>query len=453
MNRRILSAIIALLGVVAIVLAVCSATIWRPSSTAHADLAQTPTQNYVVTEPGVLGVVDSDVTITATAASSDQPVVIAIGHSADVKAWLATDPYVSVTGLSSWTALASTDVTSACPTASATPSASTTASASAAASAAASTAASASATATASTDDNGCTALTATGANPSSSDLWLTSATGTGKATLEIDATDSDLVALIATDGSTAAPQVSLSWPRSVSTPWLIPGLVIGGLLLLIGIFLFLLDIQLRHADEQRRARAAERAARIARADSVATVGIPRIDDPDRPLTRREKRDKERAESLGEEWIDPRTGRVYLDGVEAPTVPQAPASTGVETLTDAEAESAVGAARGSAVVPGLDEESATAHRSARELEDDSALVIAPQGEDDGTAGPEQSPESPADPETADGAQDEAEGAADEGHEAVDGAEDADSAEEPTTEDALDDERDQADQDHQDEEHA
>ena len=48
------------------------------------------------------------------------------------------------------------------------------------------------------------------------------------------------------------------------------------------------------------RQRAAERAARLATADSVSTAGLPRVDDPDRPLTRRETREKERAEADGD---------------------------------------------------------------------------------------------------------------------------------------------------------
>ena len=96
MNRRILSAIIAVLGLLAIVLAVCSATVWRPSATAKATLAASPTQNYVVTQPGVLSRVDSKVTVTATA-DSGEDVFLAVGHSAAVSythLTLPTTPYV-----------------------------------------------------------------------------------------------------------------------------------------------------------------------------------------------------------------------------------------------------------------------------------------------------------------------------------------------------------------------
>jgi len=373
-NRRILSVIIAVLGLVAIVLAVCSATVWRPSSTAQASLAQNPEQHYVVTEPGVLSLVESDVKVTATAAEADQQVLIAVGHAQDVDAWLDSDPYISVTGLEDWNTLTSVAVTTSCPE-EATDDATATAVASDT-----ETTAAASAGATEEASGDGCTPLENSDANPADSDLWITTETGTGSATLEPDTAGSDLVVLVATDGASNAPQLSLSWPRHVSTPWLIPGLVLGGLLLLVGIFLFLIDIQMRRADEQRRARAAERAARMAQADSVATVGIPQIGDPNRPLTRREQRDKERAEQAGEEWVDPRTGAVYLGGVQAPAVPQAPASETEELPAGTDALEVSGAARGSAVVPGLDAETTAAHRADRELEDDTPLAIVEETE-------------------------------------------------------------------------
>jgi len=107
--RRIVSVIATILGLVVIALAVCSATIWRPSATVQATLTQTPDQHYVLTEPGVLGLVDPSVTITATA--EGQPVFLAVAYAVDAKAWLADDPYLSVTGLTDWNTLSATPVT------------------------------------------------------------------------------------------------------------------------------------------------------------------------------------------------------------------------------------------------------------------------------------------------------------------------------------------------------
>ena len=328
MIRRIVSVIATVLGLVVIALAVCSATIWRPSTTVQATLAQTPDQHYVLTEPGVLGLVDPSVTITATA--EGQPVFLAVAYTVDAKAWLADDPYLSVTGLTDWNTLSATPVTERCetadpasaaPTQTASPGADATA-ATQAPTEAATGGATDGATADSSGSGGGCTTLADSNADPSQADLWLKTASGQSTVTLE-NVVEPDTVLLAATDGSGPAPRITLSWPRTVSTPWLIPGIIVGGLLLLAGVFGLLIDIQMRRADSQRRQRASERAARMATADSVTTAGLPRVEDPDRPLTRREVREKERAEAAGEEWMDPRTGVVYIDGVEAPEVPLA----------------------------------------------------------------------------------------------------------------------------------
>lgn len=189
-----------------------------------------------------------------------------------------------------------------------------------------------------------------------------------------------------------------------METPWYFyGGLALGGLLVLAGAFLFFIDLQLRRADVERRTLSAERAARIANADSVSTEGIPQVDDPDRQLTRRELRDKERAEASGEAWTDPRTGRVYLDGIEAPAVPQAPEMPTAdgggdgygygfggygESSIGQEEQSVAGVARGSSVVPGLDEEATQQYRAARGLEglqDGEALAIASDDADASSA--------------------------------------------------------------------
>ena len=324
MIRRIVSVIATILGLVVIALAVCSATIWRPSTTVQATLAQTPDQHYVLTEPGVLGLVDPSVTITATA--EGQPVFLAVAYTVDAKAWLADDPYLSVTGLTDWNTLSATPVTERCETADPASAAPTQTASPGADATAATRAPTGAATDGATADSTGsggaCTTLADSNADPSQADLWLKTASGQGTVTLD-NVVEPGTVLLAATDGSGPAPRITLSWPHAVSTPWLVPGIIAGGLLLLVGVFGLLIDIQMRRADSQRRQRAAERAARLATADSVSTAGLPRVDDPDRPLTRRETREKERAEADGEEWMDPRTGVVYINGVEAPGVPLA----------------------------------------------------------------------------------------------------------------------------------
>ena len=411
MSRRILSVVVTVLGLVLVALAVCSATIWKPSSKAEAKLASGPSQPYVFTAPGVLSGVGSDVTVTASS-SDGKDVHLFVAKAADLDAWMSPDadralPYTVVTRIDADAgSLSSKDETKYCPSASATP------------------AASAQAGATPSSAGTQCSERKANAVTASGSDIWLGEKTGGSSVTFNTaeDADramlprkdiDEQIVVMAMTDGKAPAPGLTVTWERQVETPWYFyGGLVLGGLFVLVGAFLFFIDLQLRRANVDRRTRSAERAARIANADSVSTEGIPQVDDPDRQLTRRELRVKERAEASGEPWTDPRTGRVYLDGIETSSVPQAPeappangygsdpaaglrggSSSGFGDEPDGaygegpggQGDHAVaGVTRGASVVPGLDEAATQQYRAGREpegLQDGEALSIASDAAD------------------------------------------------------------------------
>ena len=411
MSRRILSVVVTVLGLVLVALAVCSATIWKPSSKAEAKLASAPSQPYVFTAPGVLSGVGSDVTVTASS-SDGKDVHLFVARAADLDAWMSPDadralPYTVVTRIDADAgSLSSKDETKYCPSASATP------------------AASAQAGATPSSAGTQCSERKANAVTASGSDIWLGEKTGGSSVTFNTaeDADramlprkdiDEQIVVMAMTDGKAPAPSLTVTWERQVETPWYFyGGLVLGGLFVLVGAFLFFIDLQLRRANVDRRTRSAERAARIANADSVSTEGIPQVDDPDRQLTRRELRLKERAEASGEPWTDPRTGRVYLDGIETSSVPQAPEappangygydpaagiSGGVSGGFGDEPDGAygegpggqgdhavAGVTRGASVVPGLDEAATQQYRAGREpegLQDGEALSIASNAAD------------------------------------------------------------------------
>ena len=409
MSRRILSVVVTVLGLVLVALAVCSATIWKPGSKVEAKFASGPSQPYVITAPGVLSGADSDVTVTASS-SDGKDVHLFVARAADLDAWMSPDadnalPYTVVTSIDADAGtLSSRDETQYCPPANATP--------------APSVAASSQPSASAQAGGSQCSARKAKGVTASGSDIWLGEKTGgssvtfnTGKdadrAMLPRKSVDEQVVVMAMTDGKAPAPGLTISWKRQVETPWYFyGGLVLGSLFVLVGAFLFFIDLQLRRTNVDRRTRSAERAARIANADSVSTQGIPQVDDPDRRLTRRELRNKERAEASGEPWTDPRTGRVYLDGVETFSAPSAAEalptdgyddgpSTGLSAgsgsgFGDGAAASygeshgeqgdhaVAGLARGASVVPGLDETATRQYRAAREpegLQDGEALAI------------------------------------------------------------------------------
>ena len=297
---RVLSIVLIVLGLLAGILAVASATIWRPSQTAVATLKPAATTAYVVTGDGVLNMVDSTVTITAKAKDANSTVTLALARSEDAQAWLANDPYTEVTGLSSWEALSGRTITERCnvkaaPTATATSTAKATSTDKATATAKATATSTAKATPT--PDAKGCIKAVASNASLNGSDMWVTSKTGKGSVSITYDPSSSNYVVLAATDGKQAAPTFSLSWKRTVGTPWLIPGLIVGGLLVAGGVFIFMLDIQMRHQElanaQRRRRRQEEAAARLNK-------------DPNRPLTRLELREKAQAEAAGKVWIDPR---------------------------------------------------------------------------------------------------------------------------------------------------
>lgn len=195
MLRRITSITLVVLGVLAIAAAVLSATAWRSSDEVVATLPAAPEAPLVVTEPGVLEMVAAEVTVTATAPDG-APVLLAVGSDVDVTGWVADAAVVQVTGLESWTELATAAVEG-----------------------------------------------TPEVPDPTThgSDMWVAQATGEGEASLEWTQTDGRWQLLAATDGTAAAPTITLTWPQDVRTPYLVPGLVVGGLLIVAGILLLVL--------------------------------------------------------------------------------------------------------------------------------------------------------------------------------------------------------------------
>src|SRR5699024_6280734 len=98
---RRLPVALAVLGALIIIAVSIAAAVVRSADTATLTLGERPDVPVVITEPGVLDVVDPDVTIRATA-EEDEQVVLAVGRTSEVEAWLAAADHARVTGLSSW---------------------------------------------------------------------------------------------------------------------------------------------------------------------------------------------------------------------------------------------------------------------------------------------------------------------------------------------------------------
>lgn len=276
MVRRIFAIVLIVLGLCTIGAAVASGTIWRPADQVTLTLPGTPDVPVVVTAPGVLNAVDNDVDVRIVGATAQTPLVLAMAPDTDVNAWVGDSPHWEVTGLADWETLSYTDSRDQAdePTEEPTdadPSATESASPSESASATEAPA-------------EGEEPEEATVPDPRGSDLWVEQVTGTGSLEYSWTAVPGRWMMLVAADGTEAAPQIELTWDRPVTTPFVLPGVILGGVLLLLG--LTLLVMQLLVDREHRRSRTLGTAAVTTAAAEPAVAPV----DGDRPLTRREIR-------------------------------------------------------------------------------------------------------------------------------------------------------------------
>ncbi|MDR1427045.1 MAG: hypothetical protein LBJ08_04735 [Bifidobacteriaceae bacterium] len=214
------------LGVCAIVLAALSATVWRPADTVTASVTAGPSGRVLATVPGLLEAQANTVELRVTTPERT-PLVVAIGRDTDVAAWIGTTPATWLTGLTSRTAFA-----------------------------------------TGPSADGGATAgEPAPPGVAKASDLWLASKVIAGEGTLTWERHDGRWSLLVAPAGSDAAvlasasvagATVSLTWPQTPATPFLVPGLALGSVLLAVGAALSVWRHRGRGAPSKRPRRPGE---------------------------------------------------------------------------------------------------------------------------------------------------------------------------------------------------
>lgn len=282
MLKRVLGALLCVVGLVVAGLAVASATVWRAPDTLTA--SATSGVPLVVTEPGVLDLAADEVTVRAEADGT--AVVIALGRTVDVEGWVGESPATTVTGLADRTTLATTEE----PDGTGAPQPGTTPTAPSPEApeegAAEEGAAEEPAPAEGAPEEG---APQEAAPDPRGSDLWVEEVSGEGSAELRWDAEDGRWSVLVASVDPAVPPTVTLSWPQTVTTPWLVPGLVVGGLLLLGGAALLLLAMKRpRAGGAGPTAAPAASGPAAATAATTAAVAAP---DAGRPLTRRELRE------------------------------------------------------------------------------------------------------------------------------------------------------------------
>ena len=350
MTRRTLSVALIVLGAIAVLAAIASATVWRPTDTATLSLPARPDTPVVVSDAGVLDAVGPDVTIEATA-GGDEPVVLAVGRTADVDAWVGGAAHARITGLASWEQL---EVTAQEATAEATEGA---------------------------TEEP---AEPAVLPDPAGSDLWVVEQSGTGSAQLEWEDREGRWSLLAATDGTAPAPDVTLTWPVEVGTPWLVPGLILGGLLLIAGVALLVLG----GVAARERSRRAMPAPVGGDADADETAVLPTTTGATAVLTRRELRERERAAArrgghgrTGEIPVVAATGEIPVAGAATREVDDAGTARGAGIVPASARSAELRAGRTPDARPAVGDEPTAVHPAAAVPEEPTAAFAVPAGED------------------------------------------------------------------------
>lgn len=213
-------------------------TVFVGAETTETEISTEAGLPYVLVDGAVLTSIPGSQTLTATADSG--PVYAAYGRTADVTAWLSDVSYTRVALDDSGEI-----VTEVVEPVQVEPSDEAPAEGSSEGDAAGDASADGTSTET--------TAETPAGRNPAGSDLWLDEFTDEGTLTtqLQLPATMS---VLLASDGTAAAPEtLQIRWPLDNSTPWAGPLIVAGGILMALGVLLYLLGI--RHARRSRGPR------------------------------------------------------------------------------------------------------------------------------------------------------------------------------------------------------
>ena len=206
-------------------------TIFVGADTIETEISTSDGLPYTLVEGAVLTSMPGSQTLTASVDSG--PVYASYGRTADVSAWLSDVSYTRVTLDDAGEVV--TEVVEPEQDAAADP------------------ATEAPATEDTATDADQAATDAPTGRNPAGSDLWLDEFTDEGNLTAKLQLPDTMSV-LLASDGTSPAPEtIGIRWPLDNSTPWAGPLIVAGGILMLLGVFLYLLGI--RHARRSRGPR------------------------------------------------------------------------------------------------------------------------------------------------------------------------------------------------------
>ncbi len=229
MVQKIVSFILICLGVVVVAGGIASATVFKPDSQVSLTTGPMAESPYVVVHAPVLALVDNNVTINATA-PGDSEMALILGRTVDVEGWLAGHDYYAVTGLTDWETLTAQKIAASetPPDTDETPEDSNT------------TSPDEDADATDESDAERPNSLEQT-----QSDMWISYASGSGTQTITLENIDDNVSLLaVSTSADSGAPAIQAQWTRDVTAPLLVPAIVAGVVISLLGVALLLVTLR-----------------------------------------------------------------------------------------------------------------------------------------------------------------------------------------------------------------
>ena len=221
--RYALAGVLIVMGLVAGFIGVAQKTIWAPSEqiVAHADLADPGP--VVVIEPGVLNLYEG---VADLKVEHDGPISVARASKENVDAWVDSAAHTKVTGVKSETELRTEKVDG---------------------------------------DEE----------TPSVKDADLFTSVESGESELNMhwEEDPGRTAFVVSSDGKAQIDgKVSISWPNSASTPWAIPLMVIGVILIILGIVLAFLARRNARREQERRNKRAERRRKLAQMGTAFVI-------------------------------------------------------------------------------------------------------------------------------------------------------------------------------------
>ncbi|SMY12705.1 hypothetical protein [Brevibacterium jeotgali] len=258
--RYVLPAVIVVIGLITGMFGVLQKTVWAPDDTRTASVQLDGPGPVVVVEPGVLNLYDTPATLTATATAADQEITISRTTKENADFWVGASDATRIVGLAEEDSLESRTFTGGegAPEAGPTDVPADEAAEDEAAEDEA-----------AEPDPEELATVPA----PGGADLWEATESGEGTVSWDFDEDAGRTAFVIGTDGEQpAASDVSITWPNDTATPWAIPLMIGGGVIVLIGLGVGFMSLRSAKRDKERRTARQERRRKLAETGSAFAI-------------------------------------------------------------------------------------------------------------------------------------------------------------------------------------